>query len=145
MTVKRCSSPSIPWTLEAALPDMPTGRSPAMNTPGMGDRQRLQDAADRLPALRRQHQVKVVGHQAIGVEIERVAFASFPQRVEKGAKVGIAAKDHLTVVAAIDRVVTKPWSMSRGRRACQRFKQTQLEKQVKKRTDTNYSVASTVC
>ncbi len=94
-------------TLEPALPHMAAGLSPTMNTPGVGDRQRLQDAADRLPALRRQHQVKVIGHQAVGVEIERVALASFPQRVEKGAKVGVAAKDRLAIIAAIDGVVNQ--------------------------------------
>src|SRR5262245_36847694 len=78
-----------------------------MKMPGVGHRQRLQNAADRLPRVRGENQVKVIVHQAISVQVERIALARLPHGIEKLLEARIAAKDILPVIAAIDGVVNE--------------------------------------
>jgi hypothetical protein len=56
--------------LESALPDVPRGSVTLVISPGMCHGQRLEDATDRLPGLRAQEEVEVIGNQAIAEEAE---------------------------------------------------------------------------
>ena len=57
---------------EAALPDVAAGSLSPVVPPGVSDGQGLEDAADRLPGGRLEKQMKMVGHQAVAEERERI-------------------------------------------------------------------------
>ena len=89
----------------------------AVEVPGVGDRKRLKDAADRDARFGPEEQVEMVGHQAVGIEAEGISDLGFGQVVEEGLVVGVVVEDDLSVVAAVDGVVeqaviVKSWSAS---------------------------------
>ena len=71
---------------EAALPDVAAGSLSPVVPPGVSDGQGLEDGADRLPGGRLEKQMKMVGHQAVAEERERIPHL--------GA--GEIAKEHIT-------------------------------------------------
>jgi hypothetical protein len=67
--------------------------------------QRLEDATDRLPGLRAQEKVEVVGHQAIAEEAEGIALIGVGDGLEKGEVIGIGREDITAIVAPVEGVV----------------------------------------
>jgi hypothetical protein len=92
--------------LKAALPDMAAGLVVPVVALRVRHQQALDDATYRR-AARPQEQMKVIAHQAIAVELERLAVLEVGKRGEKGLKVGRLAKDTLAIVATIDYVVNQ--------------------------------------
>jgi hypothetical protein len=78
---------------------------PAMVAPGVCDRQRLQNPADRLARLGLQEEMEVVSHQRVAVEPKGIAELGLSQRVQEGAKVAVGDKDTVAVIAAVESVV----------------------------------------
>ena len=68
---------------ESTLPDMADGAVVPMVLPGVRHSKRLQYPIDGDARLRRQQQVKVIGHQAIAVEAEGMALLGLGQRSRK--------------------------------------------------------------
>ena len=79
---------------EAALPDVAPGSLSPVVPPGVSDGQGLEDAADRLPGGRLEKQMKMVGHQAVAEERERVPCL--------GA--GEIAKEHIPFAVGADDI-----------------------------------------
>jgi len=71
---------------------------------GVRHEQALHDAADRCLG-RSQQQMKMVAHQAVAIELERLARLQVGNHLEKGAVIGLLVEDVLAVVATIDDVV----------------------------------------
>ena len=78
---------------------------PLVVPPGVGDGERLEDAADRLPRFGPQQEVEVVGHQAVAEEPERVSSLGGGQGLEEREMIGIVAEDIVAVIAAVERVI----------------------------------------
>ncbi len=91
--------------LEPPLPDVAGGAMAAVEVPGVGDGERLEDAADGDAGLGSEEEVEVVGHEAVGVEAERIAELGACEAVKEGVVVLVVGEDDLAVVAAIDGMV----------------------------------------
>jgi hypothetical protein len=52
-------------TLEATLPNVSRAAMTLVVSPGVGNRKRLEEAADRLPRFGPEQKVEIVGHQAL--------------------------------------------------------------------------------
>src|SRR5581483_3135446 len=87
---------------EAPLPDMADAAVLAMIAPGMRDGERLQNAADGLAGRRAEQKVKMVGHQAVAEQLERIAELRLAQGMEESAIIGRACEDGVAIIAAID-------------------------------------------
>jgi hypothetical protein len=92
-------------TLEPALPNVTNGAVGLVVVPGVGHGQRLQNAADRLAWLRRQEQVKVVGHQTIAVQPERVTLLGLAEGIQENQMVLGGEKDISAVIASVEGMV----------------------------------------
>ena len=93
-------------TLEPSLPDVSAGTVVSMVALRVRNEQALHDAADRRFA-RPQHQMKMVAHQAVAVQLKRLACLQVGQRGEERLKIGRLAENQLAVVAQIDDVVNQ--------------------------------------
>jgi hypothetical protein len=91
--------------LEPALPDMTRGVMALVVAPGMGDRKRLEDSADRLPGLGPDHEVEVIGHEAIAEEAKRVTILGLGESFEKGDAIVVIAEDITAVIATVESVI----------------------------------------
>jgi hypothetical protein len=91
--------------LEPPLPDMTSAVMSFVVSPGMRDGKRLEDSADRLPGLRPDEQVKVIGHEAIAEQAKRIAVLGIGEGAEEGSPIGIVPKDISAVVAAVEDVI----------------------------------------
>ena len=76
-----------------------------VESPRVGDRQRLDDPADRLPWLGPQEQVEVVGHQAVAEEPERTALLGIGEGLEEGEVIVVIGEDGGAVVAPVVGVI----------------------------------------
>jgi len=74
---------------------------------GVGSQQPLH-ALDQIGFGRFDHQMKMVGHQAPGVNLPVGFGAGFPQRFNKKFPVLYPAKDGFLVVAAVHEVIDGP-------------------------------------
>ena len=92
---------------EAALPDVAAGSLSPVVPPGVSDGQGLEDAADRLPGGRLEKQMKMVGHQAVAEERERVPCLGAGEIAKEHIPFAVGAEDIGSVVPAVDRVVNK--------------------------------------
>lgn len=92
---------------EAALPDVAFGSLSPVVPPGVSDGQGLEDAADRLPGGRLEKQMKMVGHQAVAEERERVPCLGAGEIAKEHIPFALGAEDIGSVVPAVDRVVNK--------------------------------------
>ena len=92
---------------EAALPDVAAGSLSAVVPPGVSDRQGLEDAADRLPGGRLEKQMKMVGHQAVAEERERIPCLGAGEIAKEHIPFAVGAEDIGSVVPAVDRVVNQ--------------------------------------
>ncbi len=73
--------------------------------PGVGDAERLENTADRLASLGAEQQVKMVGHQAIAEQPERVTLLRLLEGFEK-RQIVFGRKENVgTVVPAVQRVI----------------------------------------
>ncbi len=102
---------------EAALPEVAAGSLSPVVPPGVSDGQRLEDAADRLHGGRLEKQMKMVGHQAVAEERERVPCLGAGEIAKEHIPFAVGAEDIGSVVPAVDRVVNKviacrPWRSS---------------------------------
>ena len=91
--------------LEAALPDVAAGSLSPVVPPGVSDGQGLEDAADRLPGGRLEKQMKMVGHQAVAEERERIPCLGAGEIAKEHIAFAVGAEDIGSVVPAVDRVV----------------------------------------
>jgi hypothetical protein len=73
--------------------------------PGVGDGERLEDAADRLAGLGAEQEVEMVGHQAIAEELEGVAAPGAVEGVEEGEVVAVVVEDGGAVVAPVQGMI----------------------------------------
>ena len=78
---------------EAALPDVAAGSLSPVVPPGVSDGQGLEDAADRLPGGRLEKQMKMVGHQAVAEERERVPCLGAGEIAKEHIPFAIGAED----------------------------------------------------
>ena len=92
---------------EAALPDVAAGSLSPVVPPGVSDGQGLEDAADRLPGGRLEKQMKMVGHQAVAEERERIPCLGAGEIAKEHIPFAVGAEDIGSVVPAVDRVVNK--------------------------------------
>ena len=92
---------------EAALPDVAAGSLSPVVPPGVSDGQGLEDAADRLPGGRLEKQMKMVGHQAVAEECERIPCLGAGEIAKEHIPFAVGAEDIGSVVPAVDRVVNK--------------------------------------
>jgi hypothetical protein len=92
---------------EAALPDVAAGSLSPVLPPGVSDGQGLEDAADRLPGGRLEKQMKMVGHQAVAEERERIPCLAAGEIAQEHIPFAVGAEDIGSVVPAVDRVVNK--------------------------------------
>ena len=92
---------------EAVLPDVAAGSLSPVVPPGVSDGQGLEDAADRLPGGRLEKQMKMVGHQAVAEERERVPCLGAGEIAKEHIPFAVEAEDIGSVVPAVDRVVNK--------------------------------------
>ena len=92
---------------EAALPDVAAGSLAPVVPPGVSDGQGLEDAADRLPGGRLKKQMKMVGHQAVAEERERIPCLGAGEIAKEHIPFAVGAEDIGSVVPAVDRVVNK--------------------------------------
>ena len=92
---------------EAALPDVAAGSLSPVLPPGVSDGQGLEDAADRLPGGRLEKQMKMVGHQAVAEERERIPCLGAGEIAKEHIPFAVGAEDIGSVVPAVDRVVNK--------------------------------------
>ena len=90
---------------EAALPDVAAGSQSPVVPPGVSDGQGLEDAADRLPGGRLEKQMKMLGHQAVAEERERVPCLGAGKIAKEHIPFAVGAEDIGSVVPAVDRVV----------------------------------------
>ena len=67
----------------------------------------LEDAADRLPGGRLEKQMKMVGHQAVAEERERIPCLGAGEIAKEHIPFVLGAEDIGSVVPAVDRVVNK--------------------------------------
>jgi hypothetical protein len=84
---------------------MTCGVTALVIAPGVGDREELEDAADRLPGLGSEREVKVVSAEAVPEEAKRIAVLGFGEGFEEGDAVGVIAKNVRAVIAAVEGVV----------------------------------------
>ena len=91
----------------AALPDVAAGSLSPVVPPGVSDGQGLEDAADRLPGGRLEKQMKMVGHQAVAEERERIPCLGAGEIAKEHIPFAVGAEDIGSVVPAVDRVVNK--------------------------------------
>jgi hypothetical protein len=91
--------------LEPALPDVARGVMSLVIAPGVGDREGLEDSADRLSGLGPDQEVKVIGHETIAEEPEGVAVPGLGEGLEEGDAVGVVAEDIPAVVATVEGVI----------------------------------------
>ena len=92
---------------EAALPDVAAGSLSPVAPPGVSDGQGLEDAADRLPGGRLEKQMKMVGHQAVAEERERIPCLGAGEIAKEHIPFAVGAEDIGSVVSAVDRVVNQ--------------------------------------
>ena len=92
---------------EAALSDVAAGSLSPVVPPGVSDGQGLEHAADRLPGGRLEKQMKMVGHQAVAEERERVPCLGAGEIAKEHIPFAVGAEDIGSVVPAVDRVVNK--------------------------------------
>src|SRR5271165_4101168 len=92
---------------EATLPDVAAGSLSPVVPPGVSDGQGLEDAADRLPGGQLEKQMKMVGHQAVAEERERVPCLGAGEIAKEHIPFAVGAEDIGSVVPAVDRVVNK--------------------------------------
>ena len=92
---------------EAALPDVAAGSLSPVVPPGVSDGQGLEDAADRLPGGRLEKQMKMLGHQAVAEERERIPCLGAGEIAKEHIPFAVGAEDIGSVVPAVDRVVNK--------------------------------------
>ena len=91
----------------AALPDVAAGSLSPVVPPDVGDRQGLEDTADRLPGGRLEKQMKMVGHQAVAEERKRIPCLGAGEIAKEYIPFAVGAEDIGSVVPAVDRVVNK--------------------------------------
>ena len=91
----------------AALPDVAAGSLSPVVPPGVSDGQGLEDAADRLPGGRFEKQMKMVGHQAVAEERERIPCLGAGEIAKEHIPFAVGAEDIGSVVPAVDRVINK--------------------------------------
>ena len=91
----------------AALPDVAAGSLSPVVPPGVSDGQGLEDAADRLSGGRLEKQMKMVGHQAVAEERERIPCLGAGEIAKEHIPFAVGAEDIGSVVPAVDRVVNK--------------------------------------
>ena len=75
-----------------------------MVPPSVGDGEGLHDAADGLAGAGSEYEMDVVGHQAVGVEVEGVSSLGLCEGFEVGKPIAVGVEDVVAVVAAIQRV-----------------------------------------
>jgi hypothetical protein len=76
-------------------------------SPGVGDGERLEDAADRLPSLGSNEEVEVVGHQAVPEQPEGVTLLGGGEGLEEGEMVVVIREDGRPVVAAVKGMINE--------------------------------------
>jgi hypothetical protein len=91
--------------LESTLPNMSRCLIPFVVSPRVRHCQRLDDTADRLAHLRPQQKVKVVGHQAVPEELERVALFGGGDGLDEDDVILLIGENGGAVVAAVNRVI----------------------------------------
>ena len=91
--------------LKSTLPDMTQGMVPLVTTPGVAYREGLEDLTYRLPKLRLEQEMKVIGHETRAEEAKRIAFFGLGESQEEGDAVGAVAEDVSAVVAAIEGLI----------------------------------------
>ncbi len=91
---------------EAALPDV--ALAPCLRwCRQVSDGQGLEDAANRLPGGRLEKQMKMIGHQAVAEERERIPCLGAGKIAKEHIPFALVAEDIGSVVPAVDRVVNK--------------------------------------
>ena len=88
--------------LESTLPDVPGTLMSLVIAPCVGHGQGLENPADRLAGHELKQKMKVVGHQAIAKQLERIATLSLPQRVKERQVIALFREDISTIIAAIE-------------------------------------------
>ena len=78
---------------EAAVPDVAAGSLSPVVPPGVSDGQGLEDAADRLPGGRLEKQMKMVGHQAVAEERERIPCLGAGEIAKEHIPFAVRAED----------------------------------------------------
>jgi hypothetical protein len=94
--------------LEPTLPDVSAAAVVAMVSPDVAGEQPLHPAAEVAVLAGPQHEVKMVGHQAVAEDSHRHAFDPrfrFCHQVQKGGVVFGLAEDLLAAIAAIQDVI----------------------------------------
>ena len=100
---------------EPPLPDVSGRAVRLVIMPGMGDRQRLHDPADRLAVARREQQVEMIGHQAVAEEPERVTLLRLKECVQKLTAIIGRRQDGVAVIAPIQGMIDEAVSDGSGR------------------------------
>jgi hypothetical protein len=95
------------WALEASLPDVARTAMTLVTAPGVGDREGLQDSANRLAGFRSQQQMEVIGHEAITKQPERITLLGVGEGLQEGHAIIVVAEDVGAVIAAIEGVVNE--------------------------------------
>jgi hypothetical protein len=93
-------------SLESALPNVSAGFEVLMVPPHMGGLQPLHPAAKIAIFLRPEHQMEMIGHQAISQYPHGAADVCFIKQAQESGIVGRLMKHLLASVAAIEDVVT---------------------------------------
>jgi hypothetical protein len=93
-------------TFEAALPDVAARTVMLVVALRVRDQKALHDAADRI--LKRLNQkVKMVVQQAIAVKFKGLPLFKVGKRLKKRHKVGVFMEDILSIISAIDDVISQ--------------------------------------
>ena len=102
---------------EAALPDVAAGSLSPVVPPGVSDGQGLEDAADRLPGGRLEKQMKMLGHQAVAEERERIPCLGAGEIAKEQFKVEVSLDGETLSPEEIERLLaaTDGLAMLRGK------------------------------
>ena len=112
------SSPLNRGAAEPALPHVAGTAMALVMPPGVCDRQRLEDTADRLPGIGAEQQVEVVVHEAVTEQPEWVCPSGLLDRLKEGSMV-VASGEHVgavvpTVDCVVNQFITDQSRISRG-------------------------------
>ena len=81
--------------------------TPFVIAPGVSDRKRLEDPADRLSGLRPEKKVNVIGHETIAEESQGLALPGFGKGIKEGEAVGVIAKNISAIITPVEGVINQ--------------------------------------
>ncbi len=99
-------------TLETPLPYMPVGPIDLVMSPDVCCHQPLHPSAQFFRLLRPHDHVEVIGHQAVGKNLDRVESSAQPQEIREGLEVFVLVENSPVPVPTVVDVVDK--SISKG-------------------------------